>query len=98
VIVVEIKLRSSRGRDRDRDLGTMVIDNVTPVDGMLDGRRGDYRCRMYKKGDLKRHLNWPERLVALGKPIREGRVEGHRRLAEPVQNLVAKCLKAMGYE
>ena len=91
MIVVDIFLKSAISEDRDANLGTMVIDNV-------GGTRttGDYRCRMYKKGERKRHpTDWA--MVRTAKPTREGQVLGHKRLAEPVQNLVAKALKAMGY-
>lgn len=90
MIVVDIDLRSAVTGART-NLGTMVIDNVGGT-----RTRGNYRCRMYRKGERDRHeSDW--RMAANAKPIREGRVLNHARLAEPVQNLVTKALKEMGY-
>lgn len=99
MIVVEVKLISALGRDRDEDLGTMVIDNVTTRDKLTanKGTRCDYRCRMYRKGALQRASNDAARLVASSTFTRCGEVKDHARHAEPVHNLVAKALKAMGY-
>lgn len=90
MIVVRVELHSAID-GRTEDLGTLVIDNVGGT-----RTRGDYRCRMYRKGDAER-VGGARRLIPLAKPIREGRVEGHARLAEPVHGLVAKALKEMGY-
>ena len=90
MIVCEVKLHSAID-GRTEDLGTLVIDNIGG-----DRTRGDYRCRMYRKGDAER-VGGVRSLTAKAKPSREGRVYGHRRLAEPVHNLVAKALKEMGY-
>ena len=97
MIVVDIQLVSALGTGRNRDLGTMVIDNVTSMaDHAEDPGRGDYRCRMYRAGARRRaESDWA--MVRDAKPTREGRVLRHRRLAEPVQNLVAKALKELGY-
>jgi hypothetical protein len=99
MIVVEIKLASALGRDRDRELGTMVIENITSERTHLEsmGRKGDYCCRMYRKGALNKFKNDSRLMVYKSTPTREGQVLGHARLAEPVQNLVAKALKEMGY-
>jgi hypothetical protein len=99
VIVVEIKLASAISRARDMELGTMVIDNITDeaTHCASDGKVGNYRCRMYRKGALKKAEGCARRMVSTAKHSREGKVLGHRRLAEPVQNLVAKALKEMGY-
>lgn len=100
MIVVEIKLVSGICASRDAELGTLVIDNVTSVDDLLkhNNRKGDYRARMYKKGALTKVGGSPHRMVRTLPPIREGRINGHNRLAEPVQNLVAKALKELGYK
>lgn len=90
VIVCEVKLHSAID-GRTEDLGTMVIDNVGGT-----RTRGDYRCRMFKKGDAER-VGGVRRLIHKAKPAREASVLGHARLAEPVHNLVAKALKEMGY-
>ena len=90
MIVIKIELHSAN-TGRETDLGTMIIDNI-------GGTRtsGDYRCRMYKKGEVTR-VNGAWRLFANSKPIREGFVFNHKRLQEPVQNLITKSLKEMGY-
>lgn len=90
MIVCEVKLHSAID-GRTEDLGTLVIDNIGGT-----RTRGDYRCRMYRKGDAER-VGGVRRLIPLAKPSREGRVLGHARLAEPVHSLVAKALKEMGY-
>lgn len=90
---MEIKLTSAISADRDQELGTMVIDNITTHS---NPKKGDYRVRMYRKGDLKKH-GGSRGLVAKAKHTREAQVLDHNRIAEPVQNLVAKALTAMGY-
>lgn len=77
---------------RRSDLGTLVIDNIGG-----DRTTGDYRVRMYRKGALDKCGGHGGQLISTCKPIREGRVLGHKRLAEPVSNLVAKALKELGY-
>ncbi len=98
MIVVEIKLASAISRDRDCELGTLVIDNITDdvTHVTTNGRRGDYRARMYRKGALK-SAGCPRQMVRSAKHIREAKVLNHSRLTEPVQNLVAKALKELGY-
>ncbi len=98
MIVVEIKLLSAISIDRNQELGTMIIDNITSEDKHLStcGKKGDYRARMYRKGDLKKHGN-ARSMVANARPIREGSILGHSRVTEPVHNLVAKALTSMGY-
>jgi hypothetical protein len=100
MIVVEIKLVSGICSSRDQELGTLVLDNVTSVDDLLqhNNRKGDYRARMYKKGALTKVAGCARRMVRTFVPTREGRINGHNRLAEPVQNLVAKALKELGYK
>lgn len=88
MIVVPVQLYSAV-TGRVSNLGTLVIDNVG---GTRD--RGDYRVRVYAKGADR---DGAVAMVMHRKPIREGRVVGHRRLAEPVHNLVAKALKETGY-
>lgn len=95
MIVVRVELASAISRSRDTDLGTMIIDNVGCSD---DGKLGDYRVRMYRKGAIESAAGCARAMLAAGaKPTREGSVTGHKRLAEPVQNLVAKALASMGY-
>jgi hypothetical protein len=94
MIVVRVELASGISRGRDRELGTVIIDNVGCS---ADGKVGDYRVRAYPKGAIDKHAGDPRCLVAMAKPHREGTVNGHRRLAEPVNNLVAKALASMGY-
>lgn len=88
MIVVPIQLWSAI-TGAQTTLGTMVIDNVATRKG---GSEADYRVRMYKK-TAKQIVEQ----VHTEKPIREGQVIGHKRVKEPVQNLVAKALKEMGY-
>lgn len=75
------------------NLGTLVIDNQGGTH-----TKGDYRCRMYRKGALEKYRNNAALLVRDAKPIRTGLVKGHARLIEPVHNLVLKSLSAMGYD
>lgn len=70
-------------------LGIIIVDNVKTYNG---GKTADYRVRGYRKGTTVK------RAMTGAKPIREGKVIGHQRLAEPVWNLMAKALKSMGYE
>lgn len=88
MIVVKIELWSAVDHTIS-NRGTLLLDNIK-VHG--NGSKCDYRARMYKKSnkDLKTQL-------ATEKPIREGLVLEHRRHAEPIQNLVAKALKELGY-
>lgn len=88
MIVVPIMLWSAVS-GKVETLGTIVIDNIggTP-------QRGDYRVRAYAKGADAIGI---VKMVASKKPIREGKVIGHRRIAEPVGNLIAKAMKEMGY-
>lgn len=95
MIVVEVKLVSAISAARDTELGTMVIFNRGVSE---DRKRGDYGVRMYRKGALKRWNGDSREMVVHEKPIRKGKVLGHRRLAEPVHNLVAKGLSALGYK
>ena len=88
MIVIPIQLFSAV-TGQVSSLGTIVLDNIGG-----DRNRGDYRVRAYAKGADR---DGAARMVASCRPIREGRVLGHRRLAEPVSNLVAKALKEMGY-
>lgn len=99
MIVVQIKLVSAISSDRDEELGTMVISNITDREKLKanGGRKCDYRCQMYPKGQLKRSGDCPRQMVTTRQHTREAVVLDHRRHAEPVQNLVAKALTAMGY-
>jgi hypothetical protein len=99
MIIVEIKLVSAYGPDHDAELGTLVIDNVTTREKhfLSNGRLGDYRARMYRKGALKKS-GTPHKMIKKYKPSREARVEDHQRHTEPVQNLVAKALGTLGYK
>ena len=94
MITVEIKLISAISPDRDQELGTMVLDNIG---NSPNGRQADYRARMYRKGALKQFNCDARTLVAKATHTREGVVLGHNKLAEPVQNLIAKALTSMGY-
>lgn len=90
MLVVKLELHKG-GSSRPENvvpLGTLLIDNVGVSD---EGRRGNYRVRVYKKGDD---------LVAVrygAKPIREDFVMSHARLSSPVWSLVAKALRVLGY-
>lgn len=95
MIVVRVELTSGLSRSRDRDLGTLILDNIACS---KDGQVGSYRCRMYRKGAIERHDGDARKLVLAGtKPFREGVVHAHARLAEPIHNLVLKALMALGY-
>lgn len=84
MIVVRVELHSAI-TGQVEELSRVVIDNIGGTKS-----RGDYRVRAYRKGSA---------LFPLTKNvIREGAVNGHARLAEPVINLVAKALSAMGYK
>src|SRR5689334_9782203 len=99
MIIVEIKLVSAISSDRDANLGTLVIDNITTREKFRehDGRRCDYRCRMYRRGALTKAKGEPAVMVGKNAHTRETVVLDHARHAEPVQNLVAKALEGMGY-
>ena len=71
------------------NLGTIVIDNIGGTH-----QRGDYRVRAYAKGADAIGV---VKMVATKKPIREGKVISHRRIAEPVGNLIVKAMMEMGY-
>ncbi|WP_446653070.1 hypothetical protein [Blastomonas sp.] len=88
MIVVPITLWSAI-TGQVENLGTVVIDNIGGTH-----QRGNYRVRAYAKGADAIGV---VQMVATKKPIREGKVFGHRRIAEPVGNLIAKALKEMGY-
>lgn len=88
MIVVPIMLWSAVSGNVET-LGTIVIDNIGGTH-----QRGDYRVRAYAKGADAIGI---VKMVASKKPIREGKVIGHRRIAEPVGNLIAKAMKEMGY-
>lgn len=89
MIVVRIELHSAITGDTI-DLGSIIIDNLTG-----GGPRADYRCRAYQKGKFEKY---GRRTPIHCKPIREAQILNHARLKEPVQNLVAKSLKVLGYE
>lgn len=95
MIVCDIRLLGSNS-DKETQLGLLIIDQQNMS---KDGKIADYRCRMYRKGTkLKKNTGKGWNFIRSPQmPFREGFVEGHRRLAEPVQNLVAKALKSMGY-
>ncbi len=99
MIVVEIKLASAISRERDKELGTLIIDNITDNSKhiLLQGRVGDYRARMFPKGALKRAGGDARKMVHEAKAFREGCVRDHARLREPVGSLVAKALRSMNY-
>lgn len=88
MLVVTVELYPGGNAAKRKTLGTMVVDNIGVS---AEGRRGNYRVRVYKKG---------EDLLAFryGKaPLRQGQVLDHARLSLPVWSLVAKALKAVGY-
>lgn len=92
MIVVKVELHTPGWV---KTLGTMCIDNIGGTEKI-----GDYRVRVFRKGAERengyRYLE-PFEMVRHRKPIREGRVLGHRRLLEPVWNLVLKSLGAVAY-
>ena len=88
MIVVPIQLYSAV-TGKVTTLGTLVLDNIG---GTKD--RCDYRVRVYRKGA---EANGAASMVRTAKPTREARVLSHRRLAEPVGNLIAKAMKEVGY-
>jgi len=92
MIVVDVSLHSAID-GRIENLGTMIIAN----DGTAAGGLGNYDVAMYRKGAAEKYQSGARALPYHAKPTRRGRVEGHRRLAEPVHNLVAKALASMGY-
>lgn len=86
MIVVPVTLVSAID-GRTEVLSTLLIDNVGGTKS-----KGDYRVRMFGKQQDSRIPNFSK-----VKPIREARVEGHARLAEPVGNLVGKAMQALNY-
>lgn len=99
MIVIRMNLISAISEDRDTDLGTLVIDNITTRAKHVEhkGRVRDYRARMYRRGALAKAGGDASKMVSKNKPTRETRVLDHRALALPVQELVAKALNGMGY-
>lgn len=88
MIVVKIELHSAITHEQS-NLGTLVIDNIGGTK-----TKGNYRCRMYRKSDK----NIYRQVLDGAKPIRECEIHNHPRLSNPVQSLVLKALKEMGYE
>ena len=96
MITVEIKLLSANGRRFDSDLATILIVNRGDS---ADPALGNYDVRAYRKGSLTKFNGdgfalWRSSTV---KPIRTATVLRHKRLAEPVSNLVSKALNELGY-
>lgn len=88
MIVLDCQLWSANRGDQS-SLGLMIIDNI----GVSQDRKlGDYRVRTWRKGTTM------EEVRKGAKPLREGRVLGHRRLSESPWRLVQKALKAMNYD
>lgn len=88
MIVVKIELHSAI-TGKLTNLGSMIINN----DGTGTNLRGNYRARMYKSSKrsvLNQHAQGH-------KPIRDVEIKDHPRESQPVQSLVLKALKAMGY-
>lgn len=82
MIVVRIELWSAI-TGKKTELARMHICNVTSTSKPRI-RKGDYYGRTLAKPKFNRI-------------VREGRVEDHPRLSEPVWSLVRKMLEAMGY-
>lgn len=95
MIVVRVELASAISRTRDTDLGTMIIANMGVSE---DPKLGDYDVSMFRKGAIEQCEGDARKLVRTKAPTRIGKVLGHRRLDEPVHNLVAKALASMGYK
>lgn len=93
MIVITIDLVSAVTVDNDQNLGVLVIDNIGGTH-----KKGNYRCRMYRKGALKKAGGDSRIMVRNAIHTRSATVEGHNRISEPVQNLVAKALTALGYK
>lgn len=91
MIVVEVKLHSAI-TGLTSELATLVIAN----DGTGTDQRGNYDCVALRKGH-KHPMGVSVTSKSSPDVIRRCRVEGHRRIAEPVCNLVAKALKGMNY-
>lgn len=87
MIIVRVELHSAISGEQT-ELARMMIDNVG---GTV--KRGDYRCRTFR-GRSREDLDRSMREMTV---TREGRVEGHQRLALHVWHLVGKALLSMGY-
>lgn len=87
MIVVKVELHSAI-TGAISNLGTVIIHNVGGTKN-----KGNYSAVSFKRG------HDPVAANSLRKnKVRDGRVEGHNRLSEPVLNLVSKALRSMGYE
>jgi hypothetical protein len=75
------------GIGEPQELGRLIIAN-DGTHGPTD--LGSYEVRLGRKGQQDDHTIYR-------KPVREGRVENHRRNAEPVWSLVAKALRSIGF-
>lgn len=91
MLVVTVELRSAIDGHREV-LGEVVIAN----DGTGTHRKGNYKAVAVRKG-RKQPLGLS---VSVGSKdvTRQTEVKGYNRISEPVWNLVAKCLKGMGYD
>jgi len=83
MIVVKVELWPG-GFGPPEELGKMLIIN----DGTGDTNTGNYIVKLARKGQT-------ETREIYHKPVREGEVTGHRRLALSVWNLVGKALHAV---
>lgn len=84
MLVVKVELHNANTGEVS-EIGRVVIANDDT--GTL--RTGNY--------DVKQRDGEPNNAAIWTQPDREGRVEGHSRLTEPVWSLVAKALKSVGF-
>jgi hypothetical protein len=103
MIVVKVELHSAVTGEV-KTLGTAVIDNITDASQhrITGGRLGNYRARVWRKGAETAFAGDHPTAIIMHmmrgkKAQREGGVEGHRRLAEPIWTLVRKALESMRY-
>ena len=81
MIVVEATLRSAISSDRDEQLCTVTISNVSGA-----GPRADYEVKLYAR----------HRHGSIGRLIRTARVENWPRTAKPAWRLVQAAMEALG--
>lgn len=85
MLVLKLELHKF-GNGEIVELGRMIIAN----DGGGDMHTGNYDVRLGRKGCQDHRQIYT-------KPVRQGRVENHKRLAENVWSLVGKALRAINF-
>lgn len=84
VIVVTVDLDSARGPENDKQLFTLIVTN----DGSGTPAVGNYNVYLGRRG-----VETP--LDIIRKPLRQGRVLGHRRKSTHAGTLIRRALESV---